>query len=65
MSNTATIKEKRRRISVRYNIQGEIVAKSYVENFHKNKHFVKQLIIYDNLSFKITDRKLELIQGEI
>jgi len=61
MANTAT-KQKRKRISLRYNIQGEIVAKSYVESYHKTKHLVKQLVIYDNLSYKITDRKLELVQ---
>ena len=67
MSNTAenNIKEKRRRISLRYSLEGEIVAKSYVQNFHKSKRITHQLVIYDSLSYKIIKRKIELIQSEL
>jgi len=65
MTNTANeqnTKEKRKRISVRYKLEGEIVAKSYIKNFHRRTRITKQLVIYDSLSYKVQERKVILIE---
>ena len=41
-TESAEIREKRKRISRRYEIQGQIVAKSYVNWYHKRKKITEQ-----------------------
>ena len=63
MSNTDNEqKEKRKRISRRYQLEGEIVAKSYVKNFHKRTRITQQLVVYNSLSYRILERKIVLIE---
>lgn len=61
-TESAEIREKRKRISRRYEIQGQIVAKSYVNWYHKRKKITEQIVIYDSLSYKIIQRKILLIE---
>lgn len=66
MINTTEIKsrtkEKRKRITRQIILTGVVVAKSYVDSFHKKKRTTTQFVYYNSLSYKISNRVIVLTE---